>query len=69
MLNRADNAPDVTGDPYFTDDALTSVLPVSLESAKSYELFVNSPDNPALRNFRDTEGNVAVSYEINFTTR
>ena len=66
MQNRPDNVLNVTGEPYFTDDGQTAVLPVSLESTKSYVLFVNSPDNTGLRNFMDTEGNVAVSYEIHF---
>jgi Bacterial Ig-like domain len=61
------SAPEVTGFPHYKDE-LTAVLPVRLEPATGYVVWVNSPDNAALRKFESALGVTARAHRIRFTT-
>jgi Big-like domain-containing protein len=61
------SAPSITGLPYYLDET-TTVLPVQLEPATTYVLWVNSPDDAELRNFMSPEGVAARAHRIRFTT-
>lgn len=58
--------PRIAGDPKFSGDRLTCLLPVDLEPGKTYAIWVN---NEKLRNFADTEGRPAVPYLLVFRTK
>jgi Bacterial Ig-like domain len=62
------SAPSITGLPFYLDET-TTVLPVRLEPATTYVIWVNSPDDEALRNFKDSDGVSARAHRIGFTTR
>jgi hypothetical protein len=60
--------PSVTGLPFYVDDT-TTVLPVRLEPATTYVLWVNSPHDAELRKFTSIAGVSARAHRIGFTTR
>lgn len=62
------SAPSITGLPFYVDE-LTTVLPVRLEPATTYVIWVNSPDDRELRNFTNHDGVSARAHRIRFTTR
>jgi Bacterial Ig-like domain len=62
------SVPSITGLPFYLDET-TTVLPVRLEPETTYVVWVNSPDDEALRNFRDSKGVAARAHRIGFTTR
>ena len=62
------SAPSITGLPFYADE-LTTVLPVRLDPATTYVIWVNSPDDRELRNFTNPEGVSARAHRIRFTTR
>jgi hypothetical protein len=62
------SAPSITGLPFYLNET-TTVLPVRLEPATSYVIWVNSPDDEELRNFKDSEGIPAPAHRIRFATR
>ena len=65
MIDRA-HFPRQAGDPKFSGDKLTCLLPVELEPGKTYAIWVNSEK---LRSFSDTEGRPAVPYLLVFRTK
>lgn len=65
MIDR-EHFPRQAGDPKFSGDKLTCLLPVELEPGKTYAIWVNSEK---LRNFSDTEGRPAVPYLLVFRTK
>ncbi len=58
--------PQVAGDPYYTDNGTTCVLPVKLEPNKRYVIWINTA---RLKNFKDLNGNPAEPYKLTFATR
>jgi hypothetical protein len=61
-----DSFPQTTGQPYYTDDGTTCMLPVKLERGKRYVIWINTA---RFKNFRDRSGNPAEPYKLAFTTR
>lgn len=61
-----DKFPRMTGDPYYTDNNTTCVLPVKLESDKEYIIWINTGN---FKNFKDKAGNPAEPYKFTFKTR
>jgi hypothetical protein len=62
------SVPNVNGIPFYADE-VTAILPVYLEPNTHYALWVNSPDDAALRKFASADGIAAKAYRINFHTR
>ncbi len=58
--------PQTTGQPYYTDDGTTCVLPVKLEPGKRYVIWINTVK---FKNFKDRSGNPVEPYKLVFTTR
>jgi len=65
-IHSKDSFPKLAGDPQFTPDGRTCVLPVKLESQKTYALWINSQK---FNNFKDTKGNSAMPYLLTFKTK
>jgi hypothetical protein len=61
-----DTFPQVTGQPYYTENNTKNVLPVRLEPNKEYVIWINTVN---FRDFRDEAGNPAVPYRLVFQTR
>lgn len=61
-----DTIPQVTGQPYYTENNTKNVLPVRLEPNKEYVIWINTVN---FKNFRDEAGNPAVPYRLVFQTR
>jgi predicted Ser/Thr protein kinase len=61
-----ENFPETTGQPSYSPDGRTCVLPVKLEPGKVYALWLNSEH---FHNFTDREGQSAVPYLLIFETR
>ena len=57
--------PKITGQIHYLQDKRTCVLPVSLEPAKTYGIWINSQEHTA---FRDTYQHPAVPYLLVFKT-
>ncbi len=58
--------PKVNGKPKYLADKRTCVLPVKLESGKTYAIWVNSE---RANNFKDTDGQSAAPYLLVFKTK
>ena len=58
--------PATTGEPHYLEDAMTCVLPVSLEKGKEYVIWLNSEN---FHGFKDATGQSAVPYPLRFKTR
>lgn len=58
--------PQLTGKPKYLNDKRTCVLPVKLESGKTYALWINTSE---LDNFKDPDGRPAVPYLLVFRTK
>ena len=58
--------PQVAGDPYYTDNGTTCVLPVKLEPNRRYVIWINTS---RFKNFKDLSGNPAEPYKLSFATR
>ena len=58
--------PSLAGDPSYTPDMRTNVLPVELQPGTTYVMWIKC-DN--FMNFRDTQGNPATPMRYSFTTR
>jgi hypothetical protein len=58
--------PQTAGQPYYTDNGTTCVLPVKLEPGKRYVVWVNTA---RFKNFKDKSGNAVEPYKLTFTTR
>lgn len=61
-----DSFPKVDGKPKYLDDKRTAVLPVKLESGKTYAIWLNSAK---FTNFKDSDGQSAVPYLLVFRTK
>lgn len=61
-----DSFPQTTGQPSYTDNGTTCMLPVKLEPGKRYVIWINTA---RFRNFKDRSGNAAEPYRLVFTTR
>jgi RNA polymerase sigma-70 factor (ECF subfamily) len=61
-----DSFPKVDGNPRYLDDKRTCVLPVKLQTGKTYAIWLNSAK---FGNFRDTDGRSAVPYLLVFQTK
>jgi hypothetical protein len=62
------SAPSITGLPFYLDE-ITTVLPVRLEPATTYGIWINSPDDAELRKFTNEAGVSARAHRIRFSTR
>jgi hypothetical protein len=62
------SAPSITGFPFYLDET-TTVLPVRLEPATTYGIWINSPDDEELRKFTNPAGVSARAHRIRFSTR
>lgn len=58
--------PETAGQIHYLSDQRTCVVPVKLESGKTYVLWFNRGQ---FNSFRDTENNPAVPYQLVFATR
>jgi hypothetical protein len=61
-----DSYPQIAGQPSYTDNGTTCVLPVKLEPGKRYVIWIN---NAKFKNFKDKSGNAVEPYKLVFTTR
>jgi hypothetical protein len=57
--------PQTAGQPSYTDNGTTCVLPVKLEPGKRYVIWINTAK---FKNFKDRNGNPAEPYKLVFTT-
>lgn len=62
------STPSITGLPFYLDET-TTVLPVRLEPATTYGIWINSPDDAELRKFTNEAGVSARAHRIRFSTR
>ena len=58
--------PPLRGQPHFSADQRSSILPVTLEAGKTYAIWINSPPS---QNFTDQEGRKALTYLLVFSTK
>jgi hypothetical protein len=58
--------PQMTAEPYYTDNYTKCVLPVKLEPNKEYVIWINTA---RFKNFKDKAGNPAEPYRFTFKTR
>jgi hypothetical protein len=58
--------PQVNGQPFYTENGTTCVLPVRLEPGKRYIIWINTT---RFKNFKDTNGVAAEPYRIEFRTK
>jgi len=58
--------PEMTGQPYYTDNYTKNVLPVELEPNKEYIIWLNSQK---FKNFKDKSGNPLVPVKFTFKTK
>jgi hypothetical protein len=61
-----DTFPQVTGQPYYTENNTKNVLPVKLQINTEYVIWINTVN---FKNFRDEAGNPAEPYRFTFRTR
>ena len=58
--------PPLRGQPSYSADRKTCVLPVTLEAGKTYAILLNSPPS---QNFTDQDGRKALTYLLVFSTK
>ena len=58
--------PEMTGQPRFSNDGRTCVLPVKLQPGRTYATWINVDD---VQNFQDRDGNAAIPYLLIFQTK
>ncbi len=58
--------PQMTGEPYYTENNTKNVLPVRLEPNKEYVIWINTVN---FKNFKDKAKNPAEPYRFTFKTR
>ncbi len=58
--------PQTTGQPNYTNNGTTCVLPVKLGPGKKYVVWINTA---RFKNFKDTNGIPVEPYKLTFTTR
>jgi len=56
--------PPVTGEPFYTDNGTTCVLPVKLDLGMRYVIWINTA---RFKNFKDKSGNPAIPYKLTFS--
>ena len=61
-----DKFPEMTDQPYYTENFTKNVLPVKLEPNKAYEIWINSQK---YKNFKDKAGNSSIPYRWTFKTK
>ena len=61
-----DKFPQMTGQPYYTENNTKNVLPVRLEPNKEYVIWINTVN---FKNFKNKTGNPAEPYKFTFETR
>jgi len=61
-----DSFPKLAGDPHFSADVTTCILPVALEAGKTYAMWINGGGS---QNFQDADGHNAVPYLLVFSTK
>ncbi len=61
-----DDFPSMTGQPHYVDNLKKNILPVKLETNKSYIIWINST---VYKNFKDKSGNILAPYRFAFKTR
>ena len=61
-----DKFPQMTGQPYYTENNTKNVLSVRLEPNKEYVIWINTIN---FKNFKDKTGNPAEPYRCTFNTR
>jgi hypothetical protein len=59
--------PKIEGKIRYEKDKRTCVLPVKLEAGKTYAVWINFAEK--FENFKDTDGRVAVPYQLVFKTK
>jgi hypothetical protein len=62
-----DSFPKLAGDPHFSADLTTCILPVALEAGKTYAMWINN--SAGAQNFQDSDGHGAVPYLLVFSTK
>jgi RNA polymerase sigma-70 factor (ECF subfamily) len=62
----AETFPEVTGEPSFSRDGRTCVVPVRLQPGRTYATWINADDSD---DFQDRDGTPAVPYLLVFQTR
>lgn len=60
-----DTFPELTGQPFYSEDLTTCTLPVALEPSKSYVIWINSDQ---FKNFKGQDGTPAIPYRLSFST-
>ena len=60
-----DKFPELTGDPHYTNNNTTNILPVRLEPDKEYVIWINTV---SFKDFNDKAGNPAKPYKFIFKT-
>ena len=58
--------PEMSGDPYYTENFTTNVLPVKLKPNMEYVIWINSEK---FQNFKDLSGNTLVPFKFTFKTK
>ncbi|NOZ10132.1 MAG: Ig-like domain-containing protein [Gammaproteobacteria bacterium] len=58
--------PTINGQIHYTDNNTKNILPVHLESDKSYVVWINTQN---LKKFKDKSGNPAVPFRLEFKTK
>ncbi len=65
-LEDKNSFPETTGNPQYSDNCTTNILPVRLEPDKEYVLWIN---NETHTNFTDKAGIPAKPYRLSFRTK
>jgi len=60
-----DTFPQIAGEPSYTDNGRTCVLPVRLKPGTQYVIWLNTVK---FKNFKDKRGNPAEPYKLTFST-
>jgi len=61
-----DSFPKLAGDPHYSADLITCILPVALETGHTYAIWINSS---GAQNFQDSDGHNAVPYLLVFSAK
>lgn len=61
-----DKFPQLSGDPYYSEENTKNTLPVLLEANHEYDIWINTE---TLKNFKDKTGISAEPFELKFKTR
>ncbi|TET47208.1 hypothetical protein E3J62_02100 [candidate division TA06 bacterium] len=61
-----DKFPEMTAEPYYTNNNTTNILPVRLEPDKEYVIWINTV---SFKNFKDKAENPTGPYKFTFKTR